>query len=405
MVILGLWYGRPFTLSLKPNCTTLSLETSASSDIYSFDLSGRLWTAQISHVAYRRGLDGRILSKWSTPSQEHGIRWLEEQEAATLVAAAYSLIQEFQADLRTSKVTFQALPNLSELKAVLRKIIDFSHDQLITDTAAFTQLYGRIGILPPDQYMSVILQITEGCSYNQCTFCHFYKDRPFRIKPLQEFDVHSKQVKAYLGEGISLRRTIFLGDANSLALPTAHLLPYFDIIHCYYDVEKLGGIYAFLDGFNAAHKPLEEYRLLANQGLKGVYFGLESGSQNVLKLFNKPINLEEAILAVQTMKQAGLSIGVIILLGAGGKQLSYEHVTTTIQVLNAMKLDADDLIYYSELVEPNDTPALGRPEPTGMPLSHHEMLQQADQILDGLVFSEEGGTPHISRYDIREFVY
>jgi hypothetical protein len=33
------------------------------------------------------------------------------------------------------------------------------------------------------------------------------------------------------------------------------------------------------------------------------------------------------------------------------------------------------------------------------------MLKQADQILDGLVFGEEGGTPHISRYDIREFVY
>jgi hypothetical protein len=399
MVILGTWHGRPFTLSLKPNCTTLSAETSANSDVYSFDLAGRLWTAQISNIAYRRGLDGRILSKWSVPSQEHGIHWLEEREAAAIVAAAYSLIQEFQTDLRTSKVMFQVQPNLSELEAVLRKIIDFSHDQIITDAAAFTQLYGRIGILPPDQYMSVILQITEGCSYNQCTFCHFYKDRPFRIKPLQEFDVHAKQVKAYLREGISLRRTIFLGDANSLALPTVRLLPYLDIVHRYYDVEKLGGIYAFLDGFNAAHKPLEEYRLLANQGLKGVYFGLESGSQNVLKLFNKPIDLEEAILAVQTMKQAGLSIGVIILLGAGGKQLTLEHTTATTQVLNAMKLDADDLIYYSELVEPVEITI------PGTPLSHHEMLQQADQILDGLVFSEESGTPHISRYDIREFVY
>jgi radical SAM superfamily enzyme YgiQ (UPF0313 family) len=291
------------------------------------------------------------------------------------------------------------------LEAVLRKIIGFSHDQLISDAAAFTQLYGRIGILPPDQYMSVILQITEGCSYNQCTFCHFYKDRPFRIKPLQEFDVHAKQVKAFLGEGISLRRTIFLGDANSLALPTARLLPYFDIIHRYYDVEKLGGIYAFLDGFNAARKPLEEYRLLANQGLKGVYFGLESGSQSVLKQFNKPINLQEAILAVQTMKQAGLSIGVIILLGAGSKQLSYEHITATIQVLNSMKLDADDLIYYSELVELAAAPTPNKLELADTPLSHQEMLKQADQILDGLVFGEEGGTPHISRYDIREFVY
>ena len=86
-------------------------------------------------------------------------------------------------------------------------------------------------------------------------------------------------------------------------------------------------------------------------------------------------------------------------MGAGGKQLTLEHTTATTQVLNAMKLDADDLIYYSELVEPVEITI------PGTPLSHHEMLQQADQILDGLVFSEESGTPHISRYDIREFVY
>ncbi|HTX78629.1 MAG TPA: radical SAM protein [Longilinea sp.] len=402
MVILGTWHGRPFTLSLKPNCTTFSIETDSSSDVYSFDLSGRLWTAKIENIAYRRGLDGRVLSKWSTISTEHDIRWLEEQEASTFVSAAYLMIQTFLADLSTTKIIFQQQPVLEELENVLRKITGYTQDQLAHDAAAFTRLYGRTGILPPDQYMAVFLQVTEGCTYNQCTFCHFYKDRPFRAKPFNEFEVHAKQVKAYLGEGISLRRTIFLGDANSLALSTKRLLPYFDIIHRYYDIDKLGGIYAFLDGFNAAKKTLEDYRALADRGLKGVFFGLESGSQTILDQLNKPIDLDEAVPAIHTMKQAGLDIGVIILLGAGGKELAQEHATATIRVLNAMKLDADDLIYYSELVE-SDT--LGKSKPDYTQLSHPEMLAQADQILDGLVFSEEGGTPHISRYDIREFIY
>jgi radical SAM superfamily enzyme YgiQ (UPF0313 family) len=400
VVILGTWHGRPFTLCLKSNCTTFSLETSASSDVYSFDPAGRLWTAQIGNVAYRRGLDGRVLSKWSISSQEHEIRWLDEQETASIVTGAYSLIQSFLAGLETSGVVFQEQPNLKEIETTLRQIVNFAPD-LKSDVDAFTQLYGRIGILPPDQYMSVILQITEGCSYNQCTFCHFYKDRPFRIKSLQEFSTHARQVKDYLGKGISLRRTIFLGDANSLALPTARLLPYFDVVRRYYDVDRLGGIYAFLDGFSAVRKTLEDYQVLVKQGLKGVYFGLESGSPNVLKQFNKPIALDDAKLAIQLMKQAGLDIGVIILLGAGGKQLSHEHVVETVQVLNDMKLDANDLIYYSELVEPED-PKFQTP---GERLSHQEMSDQTDQIQKGLIFSEAGGTPHISRYDIREFVY
>jgi hypothetical protein len=53
------------------------------------------------------------------------------------------------------------------------------------------------------------------------------------------------------------------------------------------------------------------------------------------------------------------------------------------------------------LVEPEDS----KFQTPGERLSHQEMLDQADQILKGLIFNETGGTPHISRYDIREFVY
>jgi len=36
-----------------------------------------------------------------------------------------------------------------------------------------------VGILPPDQYMAVVLQAAEGCAFNTCTFCDFYRDRSF----------------------------------------------------------------------------------------------------------------------------------------------------------------------------------------------------------------------------------
>jgi hypothetical protein len=39
------------------------------------------------------------------------------------------------------------------------------------------------------------------------------------------------------------------------------------------------------------------------------------------------------------------------------------------------------------------------------PLNQAERTAQGEAITRGLKFSGEGGTPRISRYDIREFVY
>ena len=59
-------------------------------------------------------------------------------------------------------------------------------------------------------------------------------------------------------------------------------------VHNALDVEKLGGIYAFLDGFSGEKKSREDYAQLARLGLKRVYIGLESGDPELLRLLKKP---------------------------------------------------------------------------------------------------------------------
>jgi radical SAM superfamily enzyme YgiQ (UPF0313 family) len=54
------------------------------------------------------------------------------------------------------------------------------------------------------------------------------------------------------------------------------------------DVEQLGGIYAFLDGFSGERKSPEDYAELAQRGLKRVYIGMESGNNDLLHFLKKP---------------------------------------------------------------------------------------------------------------------
>ena len=71
-----------------------------------------------------------------------------------------------------------------------------------------------------------------------------------------------------------------------------------------------------------------------------------------------------------------------------------------------MRLDIDDIVYFSELVENEGLAYSASAFNINLrPLSAEEIIQQENAITNGLKFSEDGGTPHISRYDIREFVY
>ncbi len=405
MVLFGKWQNRSLTISSKPNCLTVSLQQDAGATVFSYDAAGRLWTAMLAGVSYRRGLDGKIVAKWGATPESRNRRWLFAAEARALEETARDLAYRLQEDLHKGQVELNGL--LDEIGTkFLSSASGFEASAYTADIAHYHQVYKPVGILPPDQYMAVVLQATEGCSFNTCTFCNFYRDRPFRIKTPESFREHVRAVAAFLGEGMSLRRTIFLGDANALVIPMPRLLPLLDIIHEDLDVEALGGIYAFLDGFSGERKSAADFAELARRGLKRVYVGMESGSARLLQFLKKPGKPEDVIAAVRNMKSAGVAVGIIVLLGAGGQAYAREHVVDTIAAINAMGLDLDDIVYFSELIESEGLEYTRDAFDARLqPLTPQERLRQAEQIERALVFSEEGGTPHISRYDIREFVY
>lgn len=415
MVIFGKWEHLTLTLSLKTNSLTLSLQGSVpaaknlvDSQVYSFDGMGRLWTAMRAGVSYRRGLNGRTVAKWQTqPGREEGRerRWLSTEETAELESHARQIVSGLLSALQNGSAILQ-MPISDQHLPLLERAADFTPERYQEDVHRYHQVYKPVGILPPDQYMAVVLQATEGCSFNTCSFCNFYRDRRFRIRQPDEFREHTLAVREYLGEGLSLRRTIFLGDANALVVPMQRMRALLDVVHETYDVERLGGIYAFLDGFSGEKKTAVDYAELARRGMKRVYIGMESGSAELLRFLKKPGRPEDVIQAVRAMKDGGLAVGIIVLLGAGGHFYEQMHVRETIAAINQMQLDLDDLIYFSELIEDEGLEYTRDAFKQQLrPLTQKERIAQGEEIEAGLRFSAVRGTPHISRYDIREFVY
>lgn len=405
MVSIGRWRNWSLTLSIKQTSVTVSLSQGNNFRVYSFDLAGRWWTAMIDGVSYRRGLNGRVVAKWFIGKELRDRKWLSETEAEELEISIRSEFVILVSDLSFHLAELHPKPSNPDLD-LLKSIANYSISDSQIDINKHSQVYRPIGILPPDQYMAVVLQATEGCSFNNCTFCTFYQDRPFRIKSQKEFKEHIHSVKHYLGSGLNLRRTIFIGDANALVAPMKLMVPMLELVNDHFDVDEIGGIFAFLDGFSGDKKSAKDYKILNNLGVKRVYIGLESGNERLLKFLNKPGKPSDVLHAVRAIKSGGISVGIILLLGAGGRSYSTDHIKDSVSIINQMNLDLDDLIYFSELIVNEGTEySLNAYQANLIPLTDKEKSEQAEKIESGFHFSSQAGNPHISRYDIREFVY
>ncbi|NPA06451.1 MAG: radical SAM protein [Chloroflexi bacterium] len=400
----GRWGSMIFRVRTFPGGITISLGLHARVQVYTYEASGRPWTFIVDGRIYRRALNGTMLVKWRPPGQPRQRTRLNQDEALQVEAAARKRIQAFTEAWDRGALRFDHEPPPRQVRTQLDRILAWDATRSRADAQRYTQVYKPIGILPPDQYLAVVVQITEGCSFNTCTFCTFYRDRPFRIKGPDEVRAHIAAIRDYLGPGLPLRHGVFLGDANALVAPMPRLRALLAEVRRGFPEPGFRDLYAFLDGFSGERKRAEDYAALAAYGLRRVYIGLESGHAPLLRFLRKPGTPEDALAAVRAMKAGGLAVGVIVLLGAGGKQYATGHVRDTIRVVNAMGLGPEDILYFSELVVEPDMPYAREALRAGIePLTPEEQRAQQAAIVQGLRFPQ--GRPRISRYDIREFVY
>ncbi|WP_135257716.1 radical SAM protein [Thermus caldilimi] len=354
---------------LRPEATVLSL----GDRVLSFDREGRPYHYFRQGLTYKRALDGSLHLRYREGERRR--RRLVEAEA----------LEVYREILGIAEVHLQDPGRREE---VLRWT-----PEALSDPTPYRRAYAwPVSILPPDAYLSVVLQATTGCTWNRCAFCSFYQDRPFRKRSPDAFREHVERVLELLGRGRLLRRGVFLGDGNALALGEP-LLPLLEEVRLAFPGEPILG---FLDLFTGLKKEAAWWGRLRDLGVRRVYIGLETGHAPLLALLNKPGHPWEALPLVNALKEAGLSLGVILMMGAGGLTYAEAHRRESLALLAELPLGKEDVVYLSPFQEEPGTPyALLGLKP--LPDVEGELAAWARELRRlGL---------RVARYDIREFLY
>ena len=229
---------------------------------------------------------------------------------------------------------------------------------------------------PPSEGRSLILQITVGCSHNKCTFCSMYKDKTFRVKPIETI---INDLETARGKYHSIKR-IFLADGDALILKSELL---FKIL------EKISVLFPECERVSAYATPkaillktpdvLEE---LYTKGLKLLYMGIESGSDEVLNKVKKGSTAEEIIEAGKKVMASNIQLSVTLISGLGGKELWYEHAIESAKV--ASIINPNYLSLLTLMIDP-DTEIAHQIERNEMTLlSPEEILLETYEFIKNL---------------------
>jgi hypothetical protein len=229
-------------------------------------------------------------------------------------------------------------------------------------------------IRPPSEAMSLLIRVSRNCPWNRCTFCPVYKGEKFSLRPVEDVikdidavarfaiplhkvleekgrvtrpdieavqsavgdgDIHAFQAAVNWARG--KMKSVFLQDANSLILKPEDLIRILEHMRKVFPWEYR--ITSYARSHTIARISDEHLARMCEAGLNRIHIGMESGSDNVLKMVKKGSTKEMHIKAGQKVKRAGMELSEYVMPGLGGKEFSREHALETADALNQINPD------------------------------------------------------------------
>lgn len=208
---------------------------------------------------------------------------------------------------------------------------------------------------PPSEARSLILQITIGCSQNQCRFCGMYKMKQFRCRSFADI---SAEVEVIPIDHRMQYQRIFLADGDALVYPQEELLKILELLNRKFPRLTRIGMYASPRSITT--KNIDELAQLRERKVRILYFGLESGDDLTLQLVNKGFSASEMFDLCRKVQAAGIKLSITAILGLAGRERSSEHALATAEWISRLSPEYFSLLTmfkrhngdYFDLIQP-----------------------------------------------------
>lgn len=229
---------------------------------------------------------------------------------------------------------------------------------------------------PPSEAHSLILPVTNGCSWNKCTFCEMYTaaQKKFAVRDEKQVLTEIQRVSEQM-----IVQRVFLADGDALALSTRRLLTVLQAIQQHLPTVQRVSSYCLPS--NLKKKSVSELQELADAGLKMVYVGAESGDDEVLAKVNKGETYASTLSALNKLSEAGITRSVMILNGLGGRSLTVQHADQSAALMNETQPE-----YLSTLVVsfPLGDARYKQGFPEFVPLDQHALFVELQRLISQL---------------------
>ena len=195
---------------------------------------------------------------------------------------------------------------------------------------------------PPSEAYSLLIQVTEGCTY-KCDFCVSNLGKKFLIRKVDEIKKDLDIAKRIYGENV---RRIFFLDGNAMVTPSEKLLEITDYsIKIFPNLERCG-VYAHArDILKKSDVKLKE---LSEAGLKIAYVGFETGYDKLLEDIHKQATKDDYIKASKKLMNANITLSATFINGLGGAnnpEITKKHALESADLVNRI-CPKDDRLWY-----------------------------------------------------------
>ncbi len=181
---------------------------------------------------------------------------------------------------------------------------------------------------PPAEADNLILQVTLGCSHNNCSFCSMYKSKKYCQRDLEDIFYEIDMVSSTYSD----IKKIFLADGDALSMESGKLIKILQYLKNSFP--SLRRVSCYASAQNILTKSDDELKKLYDNGLKLLYYGIETGDNELLKKIAKGVDSKQIIESLNKASNAGMKISATVILGLGGKEYSFDHIKNTADIIN-----------------------------------------------------------------------